>query len=196
MAKRKESHTGFRNNKLFCFHCGQSHSYTLPIPVTEFTNILKSFDKLHASCLPTWKSPEPDMTQTEAERISWWASYGEHGTSSQTIWCILSFGHLAGLKMDYEVLKEVIIPPSQYTSPQDPDDFRRCYLLLKTVPEWKERLNELKPISQKWENLVEHWDQLTRLLEDQLLTKKDNGMGTYMDNVLSIKPTEISSTHE
>ena len=49
--------------------------------------------------------------------------------------------------------------------PHDPDDFRRCYLLLKAVPEWKKDLHKLKGLSPAWSNLVDHWNELTEMFE-------------------------------
>ncbi len=93
-------------------------------------------------------------SESEVFCANWWAENGEHGISSKTM-----FNHLAkkiqvrGLKNDYQ------FPPS------DPSDFSRCHKLLQAVPQWKERLNELKTISPVWEKLVDNWGKLTEMYE-------------------------------
>jgi hypothetical protein len=67
--------------------------------------------------------------------------------------------------------------------PADPDDFRRCYLLIKAVPQWKERLVELKSLSETWSKLVDNWDKLTEMLEEQMRTRKANGMYELMNSL-------------
>lgn len=46
-------------------------------------------------------------------------------------------------------------------------DFRRCYLLLKFIPEWKQRLHEVAERFPKWKPFVEQWDELTQLYEEE-----------------------------
>lgn len=66
------------------------------------------------------------------------------------------------------------MPGFTYGHPHDPDDFRRCYMLLFMVPEWKELLHEIKGESDVWEKLIDNWDQLTTMLEEQLAGKRNN----------------------
>lgn len=181
MAKIKEKeHTGFRNRNLFCFYCGGHFIMPkVPIPVTEMISTMKSFSSLHKKCLPVWKAPDPDLTKPLIDRIGWWTVHGEQGLSSQTIWCALAQGNL----LDYEYAKDVLIPPSRYVHPSDPDDFRRCYLLLKAIPEWKSDLHKLKMLSPIWSRLVDNWDNLTNLLEEQMVTGKQNGMYELMESL-------------
>lgn len=65
--------------------------------------------------------------------------------------------------------------------PWDVDDFRRCYKLLKLIPEWEEEMLSNSQCSLRlccnvWTKLVDCWPELTRLYEaedyyhlDQLL---------------------------
>lgn len=69
------------------------------------------------------------------------------------------FNHLAHTLQVRKLKNERLCPPS------DPADFRRCYKLLQAVPQWKARLNELKTISPVWEKLVDNWDKLTEMYE-------------------------------
>mgnify|MGYP003480224431 CR=1 FL=1 len=169
MAKKK-SHTGFRNEKLFCFNCGQSYEVTYPQPVDMYTAILKQFEKTHAKCLPTWKEPINEVEgKTEHENAKWWKFTGEHGMSSQTMFNLFS-SHLHITPFSYGI-----------NYPHDPDDFKRCYKLLQAVPQWKERLSELKTLSPVWEKLVDNWDKLTAMFEENVRTewKEYERIGMY-----------------
>ncbi len=177
MAK-KNKHIVYRNSNLFCSNCGIESIITYPIDISILVTMADRFAKVHKNCKPVWKQPEPDMTQSIQERIVWWTKYGEHGTSSKTIWCILTNG--SDFKFNYEDLKFVFIPEIEYTHPSDPDDFKRCYMLLKAVPEWRNELYKLNGISPVWERMVWYWDKLTKKLEQQIKTGKTNNMYELM----------------
>lgn len=51
--------------------------------------------------------------------------------------------------------------------PRDPDDFGRCYRLLKRFPAWRSRMGEVAQHSLAWKALAEHWDELTALWEEE-----------------------------
>ena len=93
-------------------------------------------------------------------REQMWLANGETGISSKTIHAVLT-----GM-VDNAVFNT---SPSwfRYDVPHDPSDFRRCYLLLKFIPEWKQRLHEVAERFPKWKPFVEQWDELTRLYEDE-----------------------------
>lgn len=158
------SNITIRNQKLFCLNCGGEFDLALPIPISEFKTKQKAFDKLHNNCKPTWKQPTVEQSKSEQEKMMFWLTKGERGISSEVMFETISGHNLGGRKS----------PPS------DPDDFKRCYLLLETIPEWKTKLNELRKISPTWNNLVDNWDKLTELLEEQLRTHKANGMYEFM----------------
>ena len=169
MSTKKQSHTGFRNGDLFCFHCGTSQKMP-PMPIQLASDFFKSFDKLHRNCQKTWQEPvnEPNG-KTETENANWWAVHGEHGVSSKTM---------------FRYLCDNVIVPLQYEShPHDPDDFRRCYLLLKAVPQFRSKLGRMKNVSPTWSRLVDNWDKLTEMLEEQMQTKKPNGMYEFMQKL-------------
>jgi len=44
--------------------------------------------------------------------------------------------------------------------PHDPDDFNRCLLFLKVVPEARGHFDDLKKISKEWSNLIDRWDEI------------------------------------
>ncbi len=137
------------------------------------TAIMKQFEKDHKLCNKTWVEPvnENPETKSETENSIWWSLNGEHGLSSKTIFnrlCMPPVKHL---------------PLTNETHPSDPDDFRRCYLLLKSVPQWKDKLYKLKNLNNPWDKLIENWDKLTELLEEQILFGKENGMYDFMKSL-------------
>lgn len=77
-----------------------------------------------------------------------WICGCDTGTSSKTIFAVMR-----GTTPDHADI------------PYDPDDFGRCYRLLKLVPAWRPRLGEVAAKYPKWSGLVEHWDELTSLFE-------------------------------
>lgn len=164
MAKAK-SHTGFRNEKLFCFNCGGSHDLQLPLPVKQMTDTMKAFDKLHKNCLPVWKEPEPPLGKSEIEKAAWWLRSGETGLSSKTIYSIITGQNVMGTW--------------GYSHPSDPDDFRRCYLLLKAVPEWCLKLDKMRKVSEVWDRLVDNWDKLSEMLEAAMNSKDGRAPKMY-----------------
>lgn len=141
----------------------------LPMPVELASDFMKSFNRMHKNCTKTWTEPvaEPNNENTSrsiAQNMEWWLTKGEHGISSETM-----FYHLSGRRVG-----------RHESPPSDPDDFRRCYLLLKAVPQWRVDLHKLKAVSQTWANLVDNWDLLTEKLEDMMKNKKANGMYELM----------------
>jgi hypothetical protein len=50
--------------------------------------------------------------------------------------------------------------PKLLPYPQDPDDLGRCIRLLNLVPEYRQRLPEMKEASPQWAKLIEKWDVL------------------------------------
>jgi hypothetical protein len=168
--------TTIRNEKLFCLNCGESHKIQYPIPVDELGKKIKAFDKLHEDCPPTWKEPEVDQSQGVKEKAMWWMANGEHGMSSKTMWnCLVGTEKF----------------PINY--PYDPDDFSRCYKLLQAVPEWKTSLFRLKKLCPEWSNLVENWDKLTEMYEENKRTNWKNhekiGMYELMQKCLNREQT-------
>jgi len=172
---KKPGHCTIRNEKLFCSHCGQTLAMPFPISVDMFSAMAKVFAKEHKHCPPTWKQPEADQLQSVNEKARWWVENGEQGTSSKTIFSVI---HGGDLRNGFTLLK-----PSSYCHPYDPDDFRRCYLLLKAVPEWRAELDKMRTVSKQWNALVDNWDKLTGMLEEQMKNKKRNGMYEFMQSL-------------
>lgn len=47
--------------------------------------------------------------------------------------------------------------------PHDPDDFGRCYRLLRHFPDWRTRLQEVAARFPKWRPMVAAWDELEQM---------------------------------
>ena len=172
--RKKTTNTGIRNGKLFCFNCGGSQKIPFPIGIPMLTAMTKQFDAEHTNCLPEWKQPLVDQSLSTYEKAKWWLENGERGTSSETI---LSF--LCGELLPY---KPDVIASNFYAHPCDPDDFRRCYMLIQTIPEWRKELYKLMVLSTQWHNIIENWDKLCWLLEEQLAGKQ-NDMWGFMKTI-------------
>lgn len=162
MAKElTKDHCILMNGDLLCTHCGGDFHIAYPIDPRMLTGIMKAFRDIHNKCEKTWVAPVADQSLSQKEKADWWLMFGERGVSSETI-----FQTIDGRK----------ILRYNGSHPLDPDDFRRCCLLLQTVPEWKSKLHLMKAVSPVWEKLVDNWDVLTVMLEEQLSTGKANGM--------------------
>lgn len=137
-----------RNKNFFCTKCGSEFVLDYPISIESMNEKTEAFNNLHKDCKQTWTEPEADQSKNVQEKAIWWMTNGELGMSSETMWnCFY------GIK-DYRICH-----------PSDPDDFSRCWKLLKAVPEWKSELHKLKPLSEAWSNLVDNWDKLTEMYE-------------------------------
>lgn len=172
MAK-KQDHTGIRNNHLFCFNCGGSYQMNYPQPINMAAALMKQFHKDHKGCPKIWEPPVVDQSLSEKDKAIWWSMgmNGERGMSSEAMHWVLYF-NADGDK----------IPIVKRHHPADPDDFRRCYLLLETVPEWKAKLHLMKPVSPVWSNLVDNWDKLTEMIKE-LMAGKKNDMYEFMKSL-------------
>ncbi len=97
------------------------------------------------------------------QRALQWIAGGDTGTSSKTIWAVMQ-----------------MVEPEYASVPSDPSDFGRCYRLLKLIPEWREGLSLVSRRYPEWTALVEHWDELTALYEDELVNGPKNKHGDRM----------------
>ena len=93
-----------------------------------------------------------------------WLLTGDRGISSETI-----FGAISGLWINR----------NQYP-PSDPSDFYRCYKLIKEVPEWKNELYKVAKLSNTWRNVIDKWNELSKLLEEQM-EWRDKGIAASND---------------
>lgn len=90
-------------------------------------------------------------TRVPFGRFKYWLAGGERGISSEAIAQRLVGGR-----------------PKRWTHPYDVADLRRCVLLLDAVPEAREHIDAMADVSPEWARLVEHWDELERLLRSEM----------------------------
>ena len=88
-----------------------------------------------------------------------WIIEGEVGTSSRTIWAVMT-GIATGTRES---------DGRYYDTPHDPDDFSRCYKLLLLFPGWKCRLSEVGVVFPKWQPYIREWEKLETMYHQWLL---------------------------
>jgi hypothetical protein len=88
-----------------------------------------------------------------------WQRSGEHGISSNAIFSKLTGFPLTGTW--------------GFGHPHDPDDLRRCRLLLDAVPEFAARLGEMAACGPEWAELVAAWPVLCETMDAEI--KKYDG---------------------
>ncbi len=125
-----------------CTRCGEGLSVNLPQRMEVIIAVMAAFAKAHSSCVEGDYHPKPPMTPEE------WAVSRDTGTSSKTI-----YSAITGRKID------------RIGIPYDPDDFGRCYRLLKLFPAWRKELDKVAVLCPRWKPFVEAWDELTALYE-------------------------------
>lgn len=83
------------------------------------------------------------------EQILQWMCTGETGLSSETM-AMCAVG---------------MINPRRFPDhPHDPDDFRRCVLLARQVPEIREHFPKIALLTPTWGRLIDNWDRIEALL--------------------------------
>lgn len=94
-----------------------------------------------------------------------WLQDGEVGSSSMTIWHV----------MTGEQMRRGWGPHP----PLDPDDLRRCLLLLERFPAWRTRLPEVAAAYPEWSRLVDEWDSLAADFRAELARTPGIAVETY-----------------
>lgn len=93
----------------------------------------------------------PDTAETR------WICGGDTGTSSATIWSVMTNISLHGVNRDSGV-------------PHDPADFGRCHRLLEKFPEWRARMPEVAVKFPAWQPFVGAWETMTALYLEEIPT--------------------------
>lgn len=110
------------------------------------------------------------MNLTLSENVVEWLRHGERGTSSETI-----VAHLTGF------------PTRDHGHPHDPDDLRRCRLVLEACPElnrpFLDRMGECSPA---WARLVAIWDDLCELMDYEVAETRRDPKGPSAAQTYSI----------
>jgi hypothetical protein len=130
----------------YCTRCGEGLTLSMPQRIEVFVGASKAFVKCHAKCPPGEVHQKPAKTPDE------WAGSRDVGVSSATIWSVMT-----GRPSFYS---------DNYDAPYDPDDFGRCYRLLKLFPDWRKRMPEVAAKYPIWKGLVREWDRLTEMFEN------------------------------
>ncbi|MDW0668234.1 hypothetical protein P2K05_13810, partial [Mannheimia haemolytica] len=81
----------------------------------------------------------------------WWLANGETGVSSKTMAFYLGYG----------------IRPKIEGYPHDVSDFRRCFLLLETVPFLRNRIEKMAELGKVWAALAKEWHTLEALYNEE-----------------------------
>lgn len=150
---------------LFCLRCAQSYTPNLPAPVEVVTAVSKAFERTHRRCRP---DPAGDACHFCRERghdphecpktlpttPEEWLRGPDTGTSSKTI-CGVMIGN------------RYVHGNVHHGPPRDPDDFGRCYRLLRAFADWRPRLPEVAAAYPEWAGLVAAWDEFTALYEEE-----------------------------
>jgi len=82
-----------------------------------------------------------------------WLANGWRGVSSNTI-----FTTLTGMDA---------LGSWRGSHPLDPDDFRRCVILLEQCPALKAEFHRMAEVSEPWKKLVENYDRLVALMDEE-----------------------------
>lgn len=82
-----------------------------------------------------------------------WLAEGERGISSNAIFEVLT-GYKATGRWGLG-------------HPRDPDDFRRCELLLSAVPDLRDEMHNMVNVSPVWANLVRDWDKIKGMILEE-----------------------------
>ena len=90
----------------------------------------------------------PPLTTSIQDRATWWKERGEVGVSSETIWCAFT---------------QSSDPRFGACYPYDPDDYRRCKLLLDLIPEWRTTLIVVVARFPWFNPFADRWDEFDRL---------------------------------
>jgi hypothetical protein len=118
----------------------------------------------------------PPLTAPLIERAAWWRERGETGTSSLTIWHAFTGGHN---------------PHREFYWPLDPDDFRRCKLLLDLLPEWRADLAKVTERFAWFKPFADRWDEFDALYANESKSKKQLAPKLYTAMQAACREAEI-----
>jgi hypothetical protein len=103
------------------------------------------------------------MTNSIEKRAAQWAAGRNTGVSSKAI-----LGVMVGKP-----------PESRFCYPHDGGDLGRCIGLLEAVPEFRDRLQEMRKVGPEWAALIDHWDEL-----EGMYRTKDDRLYERMQEIL------------
>lgn len=85
---------------------------------------------------------------TKNEKIAQWFKAEGRGVSSMSM-AYIATGATMG----------------RFDAPYDPDDFGRCYELLKAVPEIRDDFPKIAQLVPQFSGILKHWDELCTIFE-------------------------------
>jgi len=135
-----------------CTRCGRGLDLGGPQALPVVVAAMNAFVKIHKHCR------EGMHVEPETNTPEQWLRGRDTGISSCTI---------------YAVMMNQRSPMREYNVPHDPDDFGRCYRLLKLFPSWVVRLPEVAQRFPQWVPFVENWGKLTEMFERKLAKQDD-----------------------
>ena len=106
---------------------------------------------LRAAATPSYERAIRQRNPGLSEAATMWLAHGERGISSETM-----FTHLTGVNA---------LRGDRKDHPYDPDDFRRCRLLLEAVPDLQPLLPKMADVSPAWAGLVEAWANICATMD-------------------------------
>ncbi len=168
--KKREHVVWIPPSTLACLHCGSHYEVNMPALVDIVISASQVFEKAHNKCKKTARGlacafcfefghVELDCPLTKYGG-DWqkWREGPDTGASSLTL-C----RKLAGATF---LIDQLLDGPR---IPYDGDDFGRCHRLLRAIPGWRGRIGEMRDVP-GWAPLVDAWDELETLYEQELPT--------------------------
>ncbi|MFA5376052.1 MAG: hypothetical protein WC455_09935 [Dehalococcoidia bacterium] len=116
-----------------------------------------------------WRKEIDDKARRDhGDSVAAWLAGADTGLSSKALACRLSG-----------------IPYAERDHPWDPDDIGRCFRFLDRFPELKSHLYIMKDVSPVWERLVDHWDELRALWDEESPTGKGPKLYNRMKELIT-----------
>lgn len=101
-----------------------------------------------------------------AMKVLQWQATGNVGVSSATMASIA-----LGMKKNFY--------GSYFRPPSDPSDLNRCMKLVQRIPEIKDSFPLIASECPRFAPVIQHWDELTRLLKKELKRPDKRAPETY-----------------
>lgn len=148
------THHTIRETHWHCQRCGERVVIPTPLAIATFAELSNGYVRAHQNCREGSAPVEPPPFTGDAHaRAMAWKTRGECGMSSIAIWEHMVFGRTVDADARF---------------PLDPDDFRRCRLLLEAVPEWRPRMGQMARYGKEWAALAGAWEELDALFTEEV----------------------------
>lgn len=130
-----------------------------------------------------------DKQSVEYNAFNWLES-GEVGRSSYALCYWLTTPKVVSKMLEHkEKTKGFGQDPHEFEAhPLDPSDFARCQKFLNVVPGARERIGEMKKVSEEWSGLVDVWSELEDIYNKEKHLSSAPELYSKMRSVLDCKP--------